>query len=143
MRCRKADLRDIPALTILMGQLGYPTTEDKMTTRFNALEAHPSYATLVVEMDGVVVGMVGLCLSLFYEQDGCYARVAAFVVDVNYRRKGIGNRLLEAAEEWAKGQGASVITLNSGNREERNAAHHFYSENGYVGRSTGFSKRLI
>lgn len=125
-----------------MEQLGYPTTEQQMTGRLQALAAHPSYHTLVAEMDGHVVGMAGLCQSLFYEHDGCYVRIQAFVVDDHYRRKGIGQKLLEAIECWAVEQGASALVLNSGNREERNAAHQFYKQQGFVGKSTGFSKQL-
>ena len=142
MHIRTANIHDIKALTSLMEQLGYPTTEDQMTGRLQALAAHPSYHTLVAEMDGHVVGMAGLCQSLFYEQDGCYVRIQAFVVDDYYRRKGIGQKLLEAIECWAVEQGASALVLNSGNREERNAAHQFYKQQGFEGKSTGFIKQL-
>lgn len=142
MLIRDANSYDIPELTILMDQLGYPTTEEKMAIRFDALAAHPSYHTLIAESDGKVVGMAGLCLSLSHELDGYYVRLVAFVVDLNYRRIGIGKRLLLASEEWAKDQGASAITLNSGNREERKAAHQFYIDSGYASKSTGFIKKL-
>ncbi|MFJ7669168.1 GNAT family N-acetyltransferase [Lysinibacillus sp. NPDC097195] len=142
MNIRTANIHDIKALSLLMEHLGYPTTEEQMTVRFQALAAHPSYHTLVAEMDGHVVGMAGLCHSLFYEHDGCYVRIQAFVVDDHYRRKGIGQKLLEAIECWAVEQGASAIVLNSGNREERNAAHQFYKQHGFEGKSTGFSKQL-
>ena len=142
MRIRGANRDDIKALTFLMEQLGYPTTEEQMEGRFQAITAHPGYHTIVAEMDGHVVGMAGLCHSLFYEHDGCYVRISAFVVDSNYRRKGIGQKLLEAIECWAIEQGATALVLNSGNREERNAAHHFYRQQGFEGKSTGFSKQL-
>gem|GEM_PF-6746079 len=57
MHIRTANIHDIKALTSLMEQLGYPTTEDQMTGRLQALAAHPSYPTLVAEKDGHVVGM--------------------------------------------------------------------------------------
>ncbi|MFJ7408307.1 MULTISPECIES: GNAT family N-acetyltransferase [unclassified Lysinibacillus] len=120
-----------------MEQRGYPTTEEQMMLRLQALAANPSYHTLVAEMDGHVVGMAGLCHSLFYEHDGCYVRIQVFVVDHNYRRKGIGHKLLEAIEYWAAEQGEAALVLNSGNREERNAAQQFYQR-----KSIGFSKQL-
>lgn len=67
--------------------------------------------------------MAGLCTGLFYEFDGSYVRIVAFVVDSNYRRKGIGKNLIQEAENWAKKQGAIAIGLNSGNCEERKAEH--------------------
>ena len=47
-----------------------------------------------------------------------------------------------AVEDWAKKNDCIAITLNSGNREERIAAHNFYKNLGYIGKSTGFSKSL-
>lgn len=143
MEIRKATINDIPEMVSLMEQLGYPTSVEKLALRFNAIEANPNYHTLVAELDGKVVGMAGLCTSLFYEYDGFYVRIVAFVVDSNCRRKGIGKKLIQEAERWAREQGAITIILNSGNREERKGAHQFYLSMGYAAKSVGFSKRLF
>jgi GNAT superfamily N-acetyltransferase len=66
----------------------------------------------------------------------------AFIVDADYRRKGIGEKLMNEAEKWAIGQEVTYIMLNSGNREERKIAHRFYLNMGYKDKSTGFSKPL-
>ncbi len=142
MEIRKATKNDIPQLVYLMEQLGYPTSVDKMQIRFNNIESNPNYHTLIAEMDGKVVGLAGLCTGLFYEFDGSYVRIVAFVVDSNYRRKGIGKKLIQEAENWSRKQGAITIGLNSGNREERKAAHQFYLSMGYIDKSVGFSKNL-
>ena len=70
--------------------------------------------------------MAGLYTGLFYEYDGSYVRIVAFVVDTSFRRKGIGKKLIQEAESWAREQGAVGIALNSGNREERKDAHQFF-----------------
>lgn len=101
-----------------------------------------NYETLVAEIDGVCVGFVGMCKQLAYEFDGPYVRVLAFVVHEQYRRKQIGNHLMQAVEDWARAHDCIAITLNSGNRQERQAAHLFYERLGYVQKSTGFSKRV-
>ncbi|SFA50862.1 N-acetylglutamate synthase, GNAT family [Parageobacillus thermantarcticus] len=142
MKIRKAVIKDVPELASLMEQLGYPTTVESMTIRFNNIESNPSYHTLVAEMNGKVVGMIGLCTGVLYEKDGLYARVIAFVVDSNYRNKGIGKLLIKEAERWARNQGAHSIVLNSGNRPERKNAHEFYKHMGYIEKSTGFAKSL-
>lgn len=87
--------------------------------------------------------MAGLCTGLSNEYDGSYVRIAAFVVDLNYRRNGIGEKLIQQSESWARDQGAIVIALNSGNREERKGAHQFYLKMGYEVKSIGFGKSLI
>lgn len=143
MEIRKAILNDVPEIVPLMQQLGYPTTVEQFNHRFNAIAENPCYHTLVVELDGKIIGMAGLCTGLFYEYDGTYVRIVTFVVDTNYRRKGIGKKLLQEAESWAKKQGAIGISLNSGNRSERKDAHQFYISMGYEAKSLGFSKSLI
>jgi GNAT superfamily N-acetyltransferase len=143
MDIREAKINDVPDLVLLLEQLGYPTSVDNFKIRFNAIVANPSYHTLVAELDGEIVGMAGLCSSLFYEYDGSYVRVVAFVVDTNHRRKGISKKLVQEAENWAKEQGAIAIGLNSGNREERKNAHQFYLNMGYKDKSIGFSKSLV
>lgn len=77
-----------------------------------------------------------------YEADDPYIRVLALVVHKDYRKQGVGKKLMLAAEEWAKENHCYAVTLNSGNREERMAAHRFYQNLGYAARSTGFSKFL-
>lgn len=143
MNIREATINDVPELVSLMDQLGYPTSNDTFSIRFNAITANPNYHTLVAELDRKVVGMAGLCSNLFYEYDGSYVRIVAFVVDTNHRRKGIGKKLIQEAERWAKKQGAIAIGLNSGIREERKQAHQFYLNMGFKDKSIGFSKSLV
>ncbi|MEM5003156.1 GNAT family N-acetyltransferase [Priestia megaterium] len=142
MEVRKFDIEDVIQLVPLMDQLGYPTSSGKLESRLNNIQSQSNYHTLVAELNNKIVGMVGLCHNLFYEYDSSYVRIVALVVDANYRRKGIGEKLMHEAEKWATRQGASYIILNSGNRAERKAAHKFYHDMGYEGKSTGFSKLL-
>ncbi len=139
---REAKQEDIPSLTVLMDQLGYPVTEEDFHTRFNALQEHSDYQMYVAESDGEIVGTIGLIKELRFERDGMHVRVGALVVDDRYRGSGIGRALLLAAEGWAGTVGAHALTLNSGNREERTGAHEFYRHLGFTGTSTGFVKRL-
>ncbi|WP_299095109.1 GNAT family N-acetyltransferase [uncultured Metabacillus sp.] len=143
MNIREATINDVPELASLMDQLGYPTSVDTFKLRFSAITGNQNYHTLVAELDRKVVGMAGLCSGLFYEYDGSYVRIVAFVVHTNHRRKGIGKKLIQEAECWAKEQGAIAIGLNSGKREERKNAHQFYINMGYKEKSTGFSKSLV
>jgi GNAT superfamily N-acetyltransferase len=142
MKIREACSSDIPRLAYLMGQLGYSTSVEQMKMRFDKISAELSYHTLVIEVEGKVVGMSSLCTGIFYEMDGIYVRIVAFVVDDTYRKKGLGKLLLAKSEEWARSKGAVGIVLNSGNRTERIAAHAFYKAMGYQEKSAGFAKQL-
>lgn len=133
---------DINQLAALMGELGYPTTADDMEQRFLKIQSNAIYNTQVVEKDGVIVGMIGLMLGFHYEKNENYVRIVAFVVHSKYRGQGIGGKLIKKAEKWANEQGANRLVLNSGNRNERDAAHEFYLKRGFVGKATGFYKEL-
>ncbi|MBS4210508.1 GNAT family N-acetyltransferase [Bacillus sp. FJAT-50079] len=143
MKIRVATMDDIHELTTLMFHLGYPTKTENMIKRFTHIKANPDYHTLLASYDNKMVGMVGLVKGHYYEWDGIYVRIVALVVHTDYRNKGIGNKLLEEAESWAKNIGAIGIILNSGKRPERTNAHKFYTSRGYVERSIGFAKSLI
>ncbi|MDR4886000.1 GNAT family N-acetyltransferase [Fredinandcohnia sp. QZ13] len=143
MEIRIATINDVEDLTSLVNQLGYPTTVESMKVRFENIESNPDYHTLIASYDSKTVGMIGMVKGYYYEIDGLYVRIVAFVVDSNFRRKGIGKELLEEAESWARRGGAVGIGLNSGNRRERINAHKFYKNMGYVEKSIGFAKSLI
>ena len=138
---READSRDVEALARLMGQLGYPTTPEAMARRFREIAGDPSYATLVAELGGWVIGMVGLRTgNRSYEHDGSYARIVALGVDESHRGQRIGRALVEAAEVRARRSGDVAVVLNSG--RQRTMAHRFYRTSGYDDRGLSFYKTL-
>src|SRR5699024_631347 len=101
-----------------MGELVYPTTTAEMEFRLSKISSNSFYNNQIDEKNGVIVGMIGMLLGFHYEKNENYVRIVALVVDSEYRKQGIGERLIEKAEEWAKEQGANKIVLNSGNRSE-------------------------
>lgn len=142
MNIRSMTRDDINTMDILMNQLGYPSTNQKVQKRLDKILDLPNYETFVAEINDELVGFVGMCKQIAYEFDEPYVRVLALVVHEDYRRKNIGQNLMLAVEDWAKKNDCIAITLNSGNREERIAAHNFYKKLGYLGKSTGFTKTL-
>lgn len=142
MNIRLMTKEDTHKLSDLMDQLGYPSENSKIQKRFNKILSLPDYKTIIAEIDGKLAGFIGMCKQMAYETDDPYIRVLALVVHKDYRRQGVGKELMLTAEEWAKENNCYAVTLNSGNREERIAAHRFYQNLGYETRSTGFSKML-
>ncbi|MFH1549430.1 MAG: GNAT family N-acetyltransferase [Planctomycetota bacterium] len=58
-------------------------------------------AVLVAEEEGKPVGFCTAYIENHPEfRSGRYGKIADFVVDESYRRRGIGNSLLEAAQRW-------------------------------------------
>ena len=139
---REFTLSDIPFLTELTNELGYDTTVKEMTARMNAIITLDNYWTLVAVTDDNVIGYIGLTKNYFWEQDGHYIRVQALVVSSKYRQLGVGQKLINSAEQLARQMNSKVILLNCGNRDERQSAHKFYPKVGFEPKSTGYIKRL-
>jgi GNAT superfamily N-acetyltransferase len=139
---RDATFGDVLQMAALMGELGYPTSEAEMHTRFSAISSHSDYRTLVAEINNVVIGLAGLSKGYYYEHNGGYVRILAFVVSTQIRGAGVGTILLKACETWARETGMDTILLNSGNREERQGAFKFYQKHGFAIKSSGFVKAL-
>jgi len=139
---RDAHEGDIEELTLLMTDLGYPATLAEMQVRFKNIFAHPDYRTIIAVIGDEIVGMAGLCKGVYYEKNGFYLRILAFVVKQTRRGLGIGRLLIKASEDWAVDQDVNTVLINSGNRDERKAAHAFYQKMGYAVKSSGFVKEL-
>lgn len=139
---RDAHEGDIEALTVLMNDLSYPTTVAEMQERFKPIVVHPDYRTILAVINDEIVGMAGLHKGNFYEKNGMYLRILAFVVKQNVRNLGVGKILIKASEDWAMEQGLHTVIINSGNRDDRKVAHVFYHKMGYAIKSSGFVKQL-
>ncbi|MEB6297579.1 GNAT family N-acetyltransferase [Staphylococcus xylosus] len=137
------DLNKINRLLGLYEDLGYPTITEDLINRLKKIHSHEDYYLLLLIKDDVIIGLSGMCKMMFYEKNGEYMRLLAFVINSNYRGKGYGRLLLKESEMLATQLGCKVITLNSGNREDRDDAHSFYKRNGFENKSSGFSKQLI
>jgi N-acetylglutamate synthase-like GNAT family acetyltransferase len=71
LRIRVAGKEDVGALASLMTELGYPSSVEDMGRRFEGISTDPSYATLVAEREGVVLGTIGLHGVLYTTQNIC------------------------------------------------------------------------
>ncbi|MGW7887951.1 GNAT family N-acetyltransferase [Staphylococcus xylosus] len=137
------DLIKIKELLVLYEDLGYPTITENLVNRLKKIYSHEDYYLLLLIKGDVIIGLSGMCKMMFYEKNGEYMRLLAFVINSNYREKGYGTLLLKESEILATQLGCEAITLNSGNREERDNAHSFYKSNGFENKSFGFSKNLV
>lgn len=136
------DFNKINELLVLYEELGYPTIAKDLSIRLNNIYNHQDYYLLLLVKDDVIIGLSGMCKMLFYEKNGEYMRLLAFVINSKYRGKGYGTHLLNESEMLATQLGCKAITLNSGDRVDRDNAHSFYKRNGFVNKSSGFSKSI-
>jgi GNAT superfamily N-acetyltransferase len=86
--------------------------------------AAPDSAVLVAEEDGALVGLCTAYIDLESVRYGRRCWVEDLAVDPNRRSGGVGGMLLDAAEDWARGRGATHLELDSA--LARTDAHRFY-----------------
>jgi uncharacterized protein YcbX/GNAT superfamily N-acetyltransferase len=125
---RPAGLDDAPALARLSTQLGYPQSESEARRALQRIRTEASGEVLVATEGGEVVGWIHVLLAPRLES-GTYAEIGGLVVDAASRGRGLGTRLVEAAEAWAGERGAPTIRVRS--NVVREEAHRFYSSRGY------------
>jgi len=126
---RPATRDDAPALSGLLGQLGYPSDAADIPDRIDKTLARPGSVVLVAERNGQAVGVVTVHLFQAMHANEPNAWLTALVVDENARGQGVGSALVQRAEERAAQHGALRISLTSALYRE--AAHEFYKAREY------------
>ena len=135
---RPVIVADCPALAALVSGLGYASTAQEMEQRLQAMPP-ASYRTFVAEVDGSVVGLVGLMLPPVYTCNEPMGWILVLVVDPAHRHQGIGSRLLRHAEQFMASRGARAFQLYSKFANEQ--AHNFYRAQGYEPEAYRFLKQ--
>jgi len=139
---REFQPNDIESLADLTTELGYATSIEQMTKRLETISQLDNYWTFVASFDSKIVGYIGINKNYLWEQDGHYLRIQALVVKKQFRRIGIGQKLIDTVEKLAKQTNTKLILINCGNRDERHSAHQFYSKMGFEPKSTGYIKKI-
>ncbi len=84
----------------------------------------------VAEIDGKIAGFVAADSTWYSFFDAEVGEIHEIVVLKEYKGKGIGKKLMEAAENYLKSKGYSIIELWVG--EKNHVAKKFYEKLGYV-----------
>jgi GNAT superfamily N-acetyltransferase len=97
------------------------------------------YAQLVALCDGVVAGVSGywLCTKLYC---GPYLEIDNFIVDHQYRRAGIGSKMVQWLEAEARNHDCHHMMLDA--YLENHLAHNFYKREGFTPKGYHFMKAL-
>lgn len=139
---RHYKMEDLQEVVELIEDLGYPTTLSKMENRMKHISQLPLYTTFVAEENGSVVGMIGLREVYTYEHSSPVVQISLLVTSNSVRGKGIGKKLIQHAEVFAKARGSLFIFLTSGTKPERKVAHAFYKKEGFEINGYRFTKVL-
>lgn len=138
-KVREARPSDAARLAGLIGELGHEITEKQVRKNLSALKKSGEIP-LVATLDKKVVGMCGVGCRVVIHRPGPLGRITALVVAKEARGAGIGRMLVEAAEEWMRGEGCQLVEVTSNDR--RPEAHAFYRHMGYERTSIRSFKKL-
>ncbi len=126
---RSARVDDAGEISRLTAHLGYDVPAADVSARLSRLLAREDQQFLIAELDGRPVGWIHVGVAEYLET-GAFAAVNGLVVDRDVRSRGVGQLLLERAEEWARDRGVPLIRLWS--TTSREGAHRFYERHGYT-----------
>lgn len=137
---RPAQQADAENVAILMTELGYPSTEADVQDRLRRALHSPTSRCLVAHDGGEVIGLMTAELVPYFPNGSTVCRVTSLVVSAQHRRRGVGERLMAAAAEFAREHQCSGIELTSA--ERRVEAHRFYERLGFSRTAFRFFRAL-
>lgn len=141
---RTARHTDVAEIATLLGQLGYPVTQEKIEDRVERLLARPMVHKVMVAAaaaGGKLLGVVHATRREVLESDD-HVEISGLVVDASARGSGIGKALVLVAERWARDIGVDTLRVRS--NVIRTEAHVFYQRLGFqvVKQQLAFAKPL-
>jgi len=129
MNIRTALISDTGDIANLCLQLGYEVSEQLVKENLGKLIDKQDNAIFVMEnKHNKIIGWVHVYGKHLLETNA-YAEIGGLIVDQNYRRLGIGERLMKMCEDWSVKEGYGMLRLRSG--ISRKEAHMFYENLGY------------
>ena len=125
---REMTIHDAKDVTSLSSQLGYPLSLAQIEKNIFAVISNSDHCAFVAMINNQVVGWIGVSHSIQIEVEE-YTEIHGLVIDKNYRKAGIGKKLIEKAKEWAKEKGDSKLNLHC--NIIRTETHKFYEHLGF------------
>lgn len=126
IRTRHPPEPHLAQLPDLLSEVGFQTSIAELHSRIEAL---PRHDRILFALDGDrLIAFAHLRISHDLLTDET-AEVASIVVRSSHRRRGVGRRLIAAAEAWARESGRARLLLRTD--VVRTDAHAFYVAQGY------------
>jgi GNAT superfamily N-acetyltransferase len=126
---RRAKIDDAVRVAALSETLGYPVSAETMGQRLTRILKLETHSIFVAERNSDVVGWTHGAEQEMLEL-GCRCEICGLVVAENERGRGVGRRLIEAIEKWARDRGLEDILVRS--NVTRAESHPFYERIGYT-----------
>jgi GNAT superfamily N-acetyltransferase len=140
IQIRAAGGSDSTACAALLAKLGYPSPPEHVARRLGVLAEDPANRVFVAEAEGSIIGLASAYVRPLIHHDAAFVRIACLIVDEGWRDQGVGKRLVETIEAWARAEGCDLAEVTSG--IQRLDAHRFYEGLGYAEKRKRFVKTL-
>lgn len=138
---RPASLADTEAVYGLICELKQKEYDrNTFATGFAANLNNPQQRYQLAEVNGEIVGLIGIQIMFPLNLNCWIGEVQELVVLPQMRGLNVGQRLLAWAEDEARSRDASLMELSSG--KVRTDAHRFYQREGYEQSHFRFKKTL-
>jgi ribosomal protein S18 acetylase RimI-like enzyme len=137
---RPATADDAERIAALFTDEGYPAGPSDIVARLERFASEHS-RVLVGDLDGEVLGFVAFHALPRFEHGDRIVRILALVVDSGARERGVGHRLMDAAEAAAVELGAAFVEVTAGHH--RPEARHLYESLGYDATVAAYLRKRI
>jgi len=137
---RPAAIGDAAEIARLSRQLNYPVAADLMAERLERALARNDQHVLVAEVGGQVCGWLQAQSAEIIES-GFRVEIVGLIIDESARRRGLGRRLVQEAENWAVTLGAQMMVVRT--NVVRAESHIFYRALGFQQAKTQHVYRKI
>jgi ribosomal protein S18 acetylase RimI-like enzyme len=143
IQIRRLKNNDISQLALLFKDFRNEESNlQKMVKKFDLLIENENYIFLCAVCESKLCGHVmGIICNSLYGNCDPFLVIEDMIVDKQFRRKGIGKKLMNELDTIAKLNGCNQIILVTG--EDRLEAHKFYEKLGFeAGKHKGYKKKL-
>ena len=143
MNIRPLQTPDLPAYHLLRIAL-WPDSAGDFEREVSEILNTDHLASFVAEQDGVLVGFAEVSLRAYAE--GCESSPVGYLegwyVAPTHRNTGVGRRLVEAAEDWARAKGCSEMASDTELHNTQSQQAHARLDYQEVERMVCFRKTL-
>ncbi len=125
---RRLAVEDAAAVAELSGQLGYPGKAEEMRRRIATMMRPEDRVAFAAVRGAELVGWIDAAVERHLQAEDTVV-IGGLVVRESARGCGVGKRLCEAVEHWARERGFARVRVRS--QIKREDAHRFYLRDGY------------
>jgi GNAT superfamily N-acetyltransferase len=146
---RDARRDEVPRIVSMLADDALGATREQLSdplpqayyAAYDATASDPHNRLLVAELDGEIIGTLHLIFIRGLSRQGATrAQIEAVRVANGWRGRGLGRRIILAAIDIARQQGAKMVQLTSD--KSRADAHRFYESLGFVATHEGMKLAL-